>query len=180
MAIKLKPVESHVIDLREVEDIDREQLKVTFEDGSVLYFGIGTPDQTRGHLVLKRGGPAERDTREVRKLVKEFTQSYWQRRMELSVWQRSVNWLHELLDEHYHRPTKDWTYDRLKRELEVLLPLGSVYKPTNLRVGGLLYLEYGVRYRTKETGYAPFGTVVSIDAYTVPARSFPVSVGTYA
>ena len=179
MAIKLRPVEAHVIDLSEVEDIDREQLKVTFEDGSVLYFGIGTSYQTRSYLVMKRGWPVDRDTREVRKLVKQFTKSFWRQRMTFSVWQRSVNWLRELLDDHYHRPTKDWTYDRLERELEVLLPLGNERNPSALRIGSFLYLEYGVRDWTPETGYAPFGTVVSIDAYTVTSQSFPVSVGNY-
>lgn len=178
MPFKLQPAEAYTVDISEVTDIERERLKVTFENGKELYFSVSSfgnasyPLLELDHSKGIMAGPGDGD-----ELLDYLAQLFYADNIARSKLQHIGDWFLRTFARR-HRPHPDWTLRTVKEQLLVELFGGIERRPSNLCVGRVLEVTYGTQYSNPVPYTILWGDVTSVESYVIPPRA--VIVANYA
>ncbi len=165
MPFSLVPVEAYRVDISGVEDVQRERLSVTFEDGTVLLFGLmtrGPIGEYSPRLVLDYA--ANRAGKELqKKLVRRFYDEYVKPTLGLLSWLRGEK-----------SPYRGWSWEKLHDRVEVTFKMGrdgggGPWYAGHLQVGQALELQFGTRTSDKlRHDLYNLGVVKEIGTFVIP------------
>lgn len=158
--ITLVPTDAFTIDTSSVQDIERERMVVTFQNGRKLHFAAQRTKQE--WLLLDRNMVGD-----AHGLVDVLARRFYDERVKRSPGRRLVDWLKSLIDPHFHPSFSGWKYQDVARELRVELHAGNEIVPSSLCVGRLLQITYGTEYSTPAHQTVPWGVVKSIEDFAV-------------
>jgi len=164
MPIEIVPVKAHRIDLSNVEDVDRERLKITFENGEELFFRVDLRHAIPGLLLDAEQGNG-------RKLIETTSALFYHERVLRSRSQRFQDWRRKLVKPSYRLSFNGWTMEKVIDSIEVELDVGSDDYPNTLGIGKSLQVIYGTYYSDPYKVFTSWGKVVAIESITLPAIS---------
>lgn len=178
MPFVLQPANAYTIDITGIIDVERERLKVTFEDGRELLFAVAeSANATYPLLRLDSGTGAGANRGDAGKLIKHFAELFYKKNVARSATQRMKESFRRTFTGR--RPSyAGWTYDRVQSSMIIELFGGTDAKPSSLCVGRLLVVSYGTEYSNPIKDVVPWGRVASIESYVVQPRA--VHVPSYA
>lgn len=164
MSIKMKPVAAFVVDVSGVQDIERERLKVTFENGRTLFFAVAVSSPKYPQLVLDRISSLGDENELVDYFAEKFYRDY-------SWWDRLSNKVRHFFDLRGYASSKDLTYRQVHDQLRIELFMGNDLRASPLCVGHLLKVIYMTGSSNPRHQSVSWGLVQSIDEYTIQPTS---------
>jgi len=175
MTITFKSVDATYVDLSAVEDVERERLLVSFGNDKQLMLRIDLRHTARApRLVVDYDIKGTNiglwpTTYALRNLL---TDQYYTQRVHRSTAKKFADWLSRLMKPSWPAPFTGWTYDRVWKELEIVVDPGSKQRQSPLVVGDYLRVEYGVGdYDPIKEGLGNLGRIVSIESVMIEPTS---------
>lgn len=170
MPFAMKPADAFLIDVSGVEDVERERLKLTFENGKVLLFKVQRSGKkgVQPWLLLDHGDVAGPGFGDARELIKQLSRTFYLDKVARTLTRRALDRLRRLWNSDYHVSFEGWTQERVEKELMVELFIGHESKPSSLCSGRSLEISYGTQYSNPTYRTVPWGYVRSIETYVIP------------
>jgi len=174
MPFRQIPITSTYIDVSEIEDLERERLKVTFNNGNSLLFRVDIRyGRAAPRLLVDVGEAGSPSYFTARNLRAELFDQFRRDRYDRTWANRAVDSLHKLFNSDFRPRYDGWSVSRLFEEFFVELPLGDQYRACGLVVGQTLQLHYGTYFSDPASYYlSSWGIVTEVESIVLQPTSF--------
>ena len=173
MPFELVPNDACHIDVTKVKDVERERLKVTFQNGHILYFGVDPSSWSgRPRLLVDYGDEYGHGFEHARALRKEQFEHFRTAKYDRSWFKRCVDQIHKFYVPNFRWRFDGWSVEKLFDEFVIELYVGNEYKSCGLAKGHVLELTCGTLRGTVLPVYMRWGSVTSIESVTLEPSPF--------